>query len=182
MDLVIFGDFNCPFSALASARADRLERAGVVRVDWRAVEHDPAIPRAGEPVQGLLVAELDRELEQVHGLLVAGEELALRRPTLRSNTRRAVETYASVDPAHRAATRSELFWAYWIDGDDLGDPRLLDDVSSTRAPETAERWRHEWIELGRPIVPMMCLPDGYVSRGLGALSRLATLQSARDGA
>jgi hypothetical protein len=31
MRLVVYGDFNCPFSALASSRVARLELAGFVR-------------------------------------------------------------------------------------------------------------------------------------------------------
>ena len=50
--LTIYGDFNCPFSALASVRADVLIAAGGYEVEWRAVQHDTAIPVAGEPVGG----------------------------------------------------------------------------------------------------------------------------------
>jgi hypothetical protein len=41
-------------------------------------------------------------------------------------------------------------------------------------------WRDTWYGLERPMVPMLVLPDGYVSRGLGALARLADF--AGDGA
>jgi hypothetical protein len=41
-------------------------------------------------------------------------------------------------------------------------------------------WRDTWHGLERPMVPMLVLPDGYVSRGLGALARLADF--AGDGA
>jgi len=40
MTAVVYGDFNCPYSYLASQRADLLSRAGALMVDWRAVEHD----------------------------------------------------------------------------------------------------------------------------------------------
>ena len=40
MRVIIYGDFNCPYSYLASQRADRLARAGTVLAEWRAVEHD----------------------------------------------------------------------------------------------------------------------------------------------
>ena len=181
MQLVIYGDFNCPFSALASSRAERLVQAGAARVDWRAVEHDPDIPLGGEPVPDSIDDELDRELEQVRGLLQAGERFQLRRPRVRSNTRAAVEHYAGSDPRRREAVRAALFQRYWMDGDDLGDDRLLTEVAGAeRAPETADRWHGEWLGLGRPIVPMMRLPDGYVSRGLGALTRLAEVLVSPD--
>ena len=43
--LTIYGDFNCPFSALASARADVLLAAGGHEIDWRAIQHDTGDPR-----------------------------------------------------------------------------------------------------------------------------------------
>ena len=38
--VVIPGDFNCPFSALANARAGRLAAEGRLQVDWCSVEYD----------------------------------------------------------------------------------------------------------------------------------------------
>ncbi len=46
MTVTVYGDFNCPYSYLASQRADLLSRAGVA-VDWRAVEHDRGLPVTG---------------------------------------------------------------------------------------------------------------------------------------
>ena len=48
MRLVVYGDFNCPFSALASARVAVLEDRGLAEIDWRGVEHAPEIPAAGD--------------------------------------------------------------------------------------------------------------------------------------
>jgi hypothetical protein len=185
MDLVIFGDFNCPFSALASTRADELERRGIARVDWRAVEHKPEIPPGGEPVDGELRAELDEEVENVRELLVGDEEFATRWPAVRPNTRAAIERYAGVEPARRAAVRGELFRRYWGLGEDLGDARVLDDVVVVGAGAgdagTAEAWQREWNDLGQPVIPTLRLPDGYVSRGLGALRRLAEMLDPPEG-
>ena len=43
MKLVLYGDFNCPYSYLASTRVDVLLERQIAEVEWRAVEHDPAI-------------------------------------------------------------------------------------------------------------------------------------------
>lgn len=43
MRMIIYGDFNCPYSYLASQRIDTLARLGH-QVRWRAVEHDPRLP------------------------------------------------------------------------------------------------------------------------------------------
>ena len=39
MHLIVYGDFNCPYSYLASQRVDELARLGQAGVEWRAVEH-----------------------------------------------------------------------------------------------------------------------------------------------
>jgi predicted DsbA family dithiol-disulfide isomerase len=178
MDLRIYGDFNCPFSRLASWRAARLEAAGIATVDWRAVEHDPAVPAAGQPVVGALADEIASELDQIRGLLREGESPDLALPPLRPNTAASTAAYAAVAPDGRGAAREALFSALWGRGLDIGDPEVLGDLGlDGRDPELAAAWRSEWLGLDRPIVPVMALPDGRVSRGLGALQRLADLLS-----
>ena len=72
--------------------------------------------------------------------------------------------------------REELFRAYWQEGLNLGDPAVLEAMGlAASAPGTARAWRGQWLALDRPLVPIMVLPDGYVSRGLGALARLGDL-------
>src|SRR5690606_38077200 len=65
---VVYGDFNCPYSRLASARLAVLEDRGEP-VEFRAVEHDPAIPGEGIRVVGEVEEELQRELAQIRGML-----------------------------------------------------------------------------------------------------------------
>jgi predicted DsbA family dithiol-disulfide isomerase len=179
MDLRIYGDFNCPFSRLASRRAARLEAAGAAKVDWRAVEHDPAIPVPSEPVTGALAAALEGELDQIRGLLRPGEDPALRTPPRRPNTKAATAAYAACADDRRPGAREALFGALWTDGLDIGDAGVLAGLGLTGSdPTLAATWRAEWLALERPIVPVMVLPDGTVSRGLGALRRLADLLDA----
>jgi predicted DsbA family dithiol-disulfide isomerase len=172
--LVLYGDFNCPFSALDSDRAARLEQTGTATVDWRAVEHAPDISRTGDSAAS--IEEVDRELEQVYALLVDGEDLHLARPARPSNSRAAVEAYAAVEPNRRAEARVALFRAYWSDGRDLSDEQLLASLGGgEQSIDLTASWRSEWLAADRPIVPMLRLADGYVSRGLGALARLADM-------
>ena len=67
MNVVIYGDFNCPYSYLASQRADRLIRGGMARIDWRAVEHDRALAVTGTRA-GADSAGWERELAEVAAL------------------------------------------------------------------------------------------------------------------
>lgn len=176
MRLTIYGDFNCPFSALAGMRAAALERRGLAWIDWRAVEHDTAIPPAGEAVTGARREAFVRELAQIRDLLVNGEADRLRVPDRTVNTRLATSVFASTGEALRPGLREKLFAAYWTRGEDLTDPELLEPFGADHPDDqTARRWRAEWLALAKPIVPTLVLPDGYVSRGLGALTRLAHL-------
>jgi len=179
--LVLYGDFNCPFSALASARATELEQRGVAVVDWRGVEHDVTIT-AGELIAPDHRDDFERELTEVQSLLAGGEPDRLRLPQTRLNTRLATETYAAASRDERPALRERLFSAYWVDGLDLNDAGGVAVIGGDRRDQqTAGRWQDEWRALPQPIVPVMVLPDGYVSRGLGALGRLARMMSDPSG-
>ena len=92
MTVIIYGDFNCPYSYLASQRADRLREAGMA-VDWRAVEHDRGLPAGGLP-SGNDRASWSRELAEVASLALPGEQVPAGPPTLISNTEAAVAAYA----------------------------------------------------------------------------------------
>ena len=176
VQLVIFGDFNCPFSALASARAAELEQRGIAVVEWRAVEHDPTIPAMGDQVTDDQAAGFERELDDIRGLLTADEPDRLRPPATRSNTRRATAVYAATPAREQRALRQRLFAAYWEQGLNLSDPAVVEGLAEARVDERkARQWRDEWQSLAKPIVPLIVLPDGYVSRGLGALARLRQL-------
>jgi len=173
--LIIYGDFNCPFSALASARAEELELRGRVEIDWRAVEHDVAIPSAGEDLTDAVQEAFERELAQIRDLLVEGEVDRLRMPGRRINTRLATAAYAAIAESFRPVFREQLFVAYWTRGEGLTGEVLERFGGGRRDESTAARWRAEWLALPKPIVPMMVLPNGWVSRGLGSLARLAEM-------
>lgn len=179
MDLTIWGDFNCPFSALASLRAAQLEQVGAARIDWRAIPHDLEIPAAGEIPDPEAAAEYAAELDQVRGLLLPDEQLVLRIPTVRASTVAASEAYAALAPEERASSRTALFRAYWEEGRNIGDRHVLDALGlDASAPETVAEWRAEWLAVDRHVVPLLRLADGYISRGLGALARLGDLVAA----
>ncbi|MEX2293416.1 MAG: DsbA family protein [Acidimicrobiales bacterium] len=116
LPLIIYGDFNCPFSALASARARHLEREGLAEVDWRSVKHVPDIPAGGHPVVGTRRDELQRGLDQVRSLLTGGEPDRLTLPIRLANTRLAVLAYANAPRTERQEVRERLFDAYWTKG------------------------------------------------------------------
>jgi 2-hydroxychromene-2-carboxylate isomerase len=178
MEVIVYGDFNCPYSCLASARADQLIELCLAEVEWRAVEHDPTIPTPSPPVDGAIAAMFDRELAEVRAQLGPGEQFPIRRPAVRSNTSAAIAAFASAPAREANPLRHRLFAAYWDETRDIADPAELKTLGATPRSgdaRVAALWRKEWLGLGRTVVPMLILPDGYVSRGLGALARLAAL-------
>lgn len=177
MKLTVYGSFNCPYSYLASLRADRLAAAGTAEVEWRAVVHDPTVPPSGLPVTGELAQMFDSELAQIRGLLMPGEAYPARRPARQPDTTPAVAACAAAQADEADQIRRAVFDAFWARGLDISDPAVLADAGCPANPPTAvmDEWREDWLSLGRPGVPMLVLPDGTVSRGLGALRRLAGL-------
>ncbi len=172
--LTIYGDFNCPFSALASVRADLLLGADW-QIDWRAVQHDTAIAVAGDPVEGDLIDELAAEVAKIRELSTEDVRLELTVPPVRSNTAAASAAFAAAgDDADEV--RRRLFAAVWAEGRNVGDPTELERLGVAGSDEdVARRWQAEFEALPKPITPTLVLPDGYVSRGLGALARLAEI-------
>ena len=175
MKLVVYGSFNCPYSLLASMRVDHLGELGVADVEWRAVVHDPDVPIQGEPVLGELAALFDRELEEIRGLLRGEETYEATPPAVQPNTTLAVAGFSATTGGDADRLRARLFDALWVRHLDIGDAHVLrglDCPVPTLSP-AAEQWRSEWLGFDRPVVPMLVLPSGTVSRGLGALKRLA---------
>ena len=168
MSLVVYGDFNCPFSALASHRIDILHDRDIADVEFRAVEHSPRIPPDGLAVVDKRRADLTEEVEQVLGLATALDgKFRLRVPEVLPNTATMCQSYATTPTA---ALRRELFEAVWSDGVATG--ALTPDGTAKQAEWQAEY--ESWPEDKR-IVPSLVLDDGYISRGLGALKRLAEM-------
>ena len=111
--VIIYGDFNCPYSYLASQRADRLIRGGMARIDWRAVEHDRALAVTGTRA-GHSSGAWERELAEVAALALPGEDAPAAPPPMLSNTGAAVAAYAeAVTDGVADELRRRLFRAIW---------------------------------------------------------------------
>lgn len=181
MTTVVYGDFNCPYSYLASLRVDVLREAGV-DVEWRAVEHAPTIPVMGRRLDDAGRADLDAELSEVRGLLGPGEPFPLNAVAMIPHTEAAISGYAEAvgagvgDPVRRL-----LFEAYWVRGLDIGSPEVLRSllareiargnsssftlhesgfaVAMSRGPITAgahrriHDWREAWSRTGTRTIP-----------------------------
>jgi 2-hydroxychromene-2-carboxylate isomerase len=160
MTVLIYGDFNCPYSYLASQRADLLSRTRAVAVDWRAVEHDRSLPLTGSRSDSDHAA-WDRELAEVACLALPGEHVPAGPPALISNTQAAVAAYAeAVSDGVAGELRRRLFTAIWAHG------QHLSNAYEVRRLITAVMWPQEDItdRLASPDIPSLLLHDTDLAR------------------
>lgn len=137
MKVIVYGDFNCPYSYLASQRADRLARGGIARVDWRAVEHDRGLALTGTSSEADRCA-WDSELAEVAALAFPGESVPSAPPPVISNTRAAVAAYAeAVSDGIADELRRRLFAAVWAEG------RHISSAYEVRRLVTGLMWPQE---------------------------------------
>jgi 2-hydroxychromene-2-carboxylate isomerase len=160
MDLIIYGDFNCPYSYLASQRTDRLIRAGAARIDWRAVEHDPKLALTGTHSEAAH-SSWEKELAEVATLALPGEDVPAAPSALISNTHAAVAAYAeAVADGIGGELRRRLFAAIWVQG------RHLSGASEVRRLVTGLMWQPEEIayRLASPDMPGLLDRDPDLGR------------------
>jgi hypothetical protein len=172
--LILYGDFNCPYSYLASARADHLVARGLVTLEWRAVEHAPSIPKTGWAVAGEVAEQLRHEVQEVM-TLATDTPLPLRLPPVLPNTAAAALALAGTEPADAPGVRQRTFAALWAHRRDIGDPAVLSTITGGREgwkPDVAAHWQGAWLGIDEPAVPLLMLQTGIVLRGLDALERL----------
>jgi 2-hydroxychromene-2-carboxylate isomerase len=160
MSVIVYGDFNCPYSYLASQRADLLSRTGVTTIDWRSVEHDQGLPVTGRRSDRDRAA-WDRELAEVASLALPGEQVPAGPPALISNTQAAVAAYAeAVSDGVAGELRRRLFRAIWAQG------LHLSSAYEVRRVVAGVMWPQEDItdRLASPDIPSLLLRDPELAR------------------
>ncbi|MFI5062556.1 MAG: DsbA family protein [Streptosporangiales bacterium] len=160
MRVIIYGDFNCPFSYLASQRADRLARAGIVLAEWRAVEHDRWLTVTGTRSEADRAA-WESELAEVAALALPGEHAPQAPPPVVSNTGAAVAAYAeAVSDGIAGELRRRLFRAVWAEG------RHISSAGEVRRLITGLMWPQEDIRgrLASPDIPSLLNRDPDLAR------------------
>jgi len=122
MLVIVYGDFNCPLSYLASQRADAVTRAGQAEVEWRAVERDPRLALTGTP-SSAGAGRWQRELAVAAALVGPGERVPDAAPAMISNTGAAVAAYAeAVSDGVADELRRSLFAGIWVSQRHLSSP------------------------------------------------------------
>ncbi|MEY2454776.1 MAG: hypothetical protein QOD92_4350 [Acidimicrobiaceae bacterium] len=127
MHALVWSDYICPWAYLGRDRTALLQSLGVT-VTAMPYELHPDLPQSGRAVRpdgglGRLHAAIALECETVG--------LAFRAPTHVPNSRRALETtevVRSIDATAVAALDAALFSAHFVDGLDIGDADVIDQL------------------------------------------------------
>jgi predicted DsbA family dithiol-disulfide isomerase len=137
MEALLWRDYLCPWCWLGRDRSAVFERHGVA-VTHLPYDLHPEVPPEGRAVRsgGRLSLVFDRIGAECHE-----NGVPFRAPTRTPNTRRALETAELVRrhaPDAFAALDDAYFRANWVDGLDLGDPDLLDELVVRHGAPLAE--------------------------------------------
>lgn len=195
--IVVYGDFNCPWSYLAARRAAVLAADGV-EVDWRAVQHERPNRFTDHSVRFDCLRE---EMDHVLAELLPEEELPYSLAGFVPYTKAALSGYAEAYAAGVAAdARDLLFEAFWMHSLDLSDALvvrtlLIDAVRSGSSPSdllrewgyavavsggpvttTAWRliadWAEQWKDTGKETVPVVIAGEAAPLFGIDAVEWL----------
>jgi diguanylate cyclase (GGDEF)-like protein len=185
--LIVYADLNCPF---CYALHERLMDAGSLsQVEWRLIEHVPQSNFSTQDVQ--VQSELSTEIKR---LKLLAPEISIKMPPGRPKTLAANELLTELQ--HQAAQntgllRGLLYRALWVEGRDISDPRILDELLtiaglerpsiSQASHDTLKTWQEEW-ELGdfSRNIPAMVTSDGNKLLGLPTSSFLAFFLQGRE--
>jgi predicted DsbA family dithiol-disulfide isomerase len=134
MEALFWRDYLCPWCWLGRDRTQVLLDLdiGVTHLPF---DLHPELPPEGRAVRP--GSRLDAVFDHIEAEC-RREGLDFSRPTRTPNTRRALETAEVVrrlDPDSFAALDEALFRGHWVDGIDIGDPAVIDDlVQASGAP------------------------------------------------
>jgi diguanylate cyclase (GGDEF)-like protein len=185
--LIVYADLNCPF---CYALHERLMDAGSLsQVEWRLIEHTPQSNFSNQDVR--VQSEMATEISR---LKLLAPEISISIPPGRPKTRAANELLAEL---HRHAAqntgflRSLMYRALWVEGRDISDPRVLDELLllaglerpsiSQASRDALQAWQEEWEQgdFSRNI-PAMVTAEGNKLLGLPSSSFLAFFLQGRE--
>lgn len=172
-DLVVYGDFNCPF---CYALNEILFDTGLSdRVQWRSIEHMPGV--GGEHFTPDEQSALASEVFTVRH---RAPDIHIAIPPCRPNTalaNRLLFNVSEIAPGIASALRCRIYRALWIEGQDISKKRILLNLLAETDAEfcmedpfaehnTLEQWQLTWEgEEFEGRIPVL-VNDGRLLKGL----------------
>lgn len=129
--VTVFSDYICPFCFIGKSSIDRLQKEFEVEVEWKNIEIHPETPLNGVPL-----AQIDSSFFSQMWLnverLAKESGIEIRPPTVMANSSLAM---IAVEYARKEnlfeAFHDAVFRAYWQEGKNIGDIKVLLEVAKT---------------------------------------------------
>jgi predicted DsbA family dithiol-disulfide isomerase len=133
--LTLFTDYICPFCYIGDLRLRELRSEYNVMVNFRFLEIHPETPAEGISVESLDYSEKQRRM-MMGGLakMAKQEGVDLQSPARIVNSHRALLLAEAAKEAGREAfyaLNSKLFEAYFLDGKNISDSEVLEEIALT---------------------------------------------------
>nr|WP_189665407.1 DsbA family protein [Pseudomonas oryzicola] len=156
LSVEVFFDFVCPWCLIGQRHLQaallllQRERPQVhVHLQWRGVQLLPGLPASGLPFHAFYLQRLGSEeaVRERQALVraaacVVGEDIdfsRIRRMPNTGNAHRLLQRAVGLlDTAHQEALLAQMFIAYFHQGRDLGDSRVLLDIAQRCGLEAAQ--------------------------------------------
>lgn len=133
VDVQVYSDYICPFCYIGYLRLEKLGSEYDLDVDWRFLEIHPGNPPEGMPVSELGYPPRHWEMLMANLARMAEEEgVTLAERTFTTNSRRALKLAQAVrerQPEVFEALNRDLYEAYFLRRENIGDPRVLRSVA-----------------------------------------------------
>ena len=148
---IIYADFNCPFCYALNERLHELNRED--QVEFRAIQHLPSV--SSDHTSFDMLSELAAEVAEVRRRAPSTQ---INVPLFRPNSgpaSRLVNAVTQEHPRKAIQLRRLIYRALWIDGEDISNPVLLDNLLSELDIDPAvdvskddklSAWQSEWDE------------------------------------
>jgi predicted DsbA family dithiol-disulfide isomerase len=135
--VLVWYDFICPFCYVGQQRTRILEDSGLEAAEL------PFQAHADVPIEGVAMGPRSGPMYDLLEREAAAAGLPLNWPSRLPNSRialAAAEWVRRNDPAKFAALQQDLFRAHFVNGEDLGDPAVIDQHLIARRLDPGAFW------------------------------------------
>ena len=149
--LEVFSDYVCPWCYLSTARIERLKKEHGVQVKLVHFPLHPDTPPEGKSLEALFAGrgyDIPKMQAQMRARMAAeGLPYGDRRMTFNSRLAQELAAWAVSQPGGEAI-HDALFRAYFVDGRNIGDPKVLIEIAKqmklneAQAREVIEKRTH----------------------------------------
>jgi len=145
VEVAVYSDYICPFCYIGYLRLEKLRHEYPLNVDWRFLEIHPDNPPQGKPVSELGYPPRQWRMMMDNLARMAAEEgVTLAERTFTTNSQRALKLAEAArrhQPQAFEALNRQLYEAYFLRRENIGDPQVLHALAGARGidPELVEQ-------------------------------------------